>query len=119
MTHGGGEVGMADTITIDEFQRLDLRVGTVRSAEAHPKADRLLVLQVDLGGDEQRQLVAGIRAHYQPEQLIGRQVVVVANLAPAVLRGVESQGMVLAASDGDRVVLMATDQPVSPGSRVR
>lgn len=109
---------MAETITIDEFRRLELRVATVRAAEIHPKADKLLVLQVDLGG-ETRQVVAGIRAHYRPEELIGRQVVVVANLAPATLRGVESQGMVLAVSDGDRPVLLAIDQQVPPGSPVR
>lgn len=109
---------MAETITIGEFNRLDLRVGTVREAQAHPKADKLLILRVELGGEE-RQLVAGIRAHYQPEDLIGRQVVVVANLAPATLRGVESQGMVLAAADGDRIVLVTTVEPVSTGAQVR
>lgn len=105
-------------ITIDQFRSVELRVGTVRSAEPHPNADRLLVLRVDVGGEE-RQLVAGIRAHYDPAGLVGRQVVVVANLAPAMLRGVESQGMVLAASDGDRVVLLRPDDAVAPGSTVR
>ncbi|HYR95723.1 MAG TPA: methionine--tRNA ligase subunit beta [Candidatus Binatus sp.] len=105
-------------ITIEQFRAIELRVGTVVAAEPHPNADRLLVLRVDIGG-EQRQLVAGIRAHYEPAVLIGRQVVVVANLEPAKLRGVESQGMVLAASDGDRVVLLRPDEPVAPGSVVR
>ena len=105
-------------ITIDQFRALDLRVGTVRAAEPHPNADRLLLLRVDLGTEE-RQLVAGIRAHYDPAALVGRQVVVVANLEPAQLRGVESQGMVLAASDGDRVVLLRPDDPVTPGAVVR
>jgi methionyl-tRNA synthetase len=105
-------------ITIEQFRELELRVGTVRSAEAHPKADRLLVLKVDLG-DEERQVVAGIRAHYDPATLVGRQVVVVANLAPATLRGVESQGMVLAAADGDRIVLVRPDDTVAPGATVR
>jgi len=109
---------MAETITIEEFRRLDLRVGTITAADAHPNADRLLVLRVDIGGEE-RQVVAGIRAHYPSEALRGRQVIVVANLAPAMLRGVESQGMVLAAADGDRVVLLALEQPVAPGSSVR
>ena len=85
-------------ITIDQFRELELKVATVTAAEPHPNADRLLVLRVDLGG-EQRQIVAGIRAHYAPETLVGRQVVVVANLEPAMLRGVESQGMLLAASE--------------------
>ena len=77
-----------------------------------------LLLRVDLGTEE-RQLVAGIRAHYDPAALVGRQVVVVANLEPAQLRGVESQGMVLAVSDGDRVVLLRPDDPVMPGAVVR
>ena len=88
------------------------------AAEPHPNADRLLVLRVDLGGEE-RQIVAGIRAHYAPETLVGRQVVVVANLEPAMLRGVESQGMLLAASSGDRVVLVRPDEPVAAGAVVR
>jgi methionyl-tRNA synthetase len=106
------------SVGIEQFRTIDLRVGTVRAAEPHPNADRLLVLRVDLGGEE-RQLVAGIRAHYDPAVLIGRQVIVVANLEPAKLRGVESQGMVLAAADGDRVVLLGPDQPVAPGAVVR
>jgi len=103
--------------TLADFQRLDLRVATVISAELHPNADRLLVLRIDLGGDE-RQIVAGIRAGYEPSALVGKQIVVVANLEPATLRGVESQGMLLAARDGDRVVLVTADSPVSAGSKV-
>ena len=105
-------------ITIEQFRAIELRVGTVLAAEPHPNADRLLVLRVDVGGTE-RQLVAGIRAHYEPATLIGRQVVVVANLEPARLRGVESQGMVLAAADGDRVVLLRPDEAVAVGAVVR
>lgn len=105
-------------ITIEQFGAVELRVATVKSAEPHPNADRLLVLRVDLGGEE-RQLVAGIRAHYDPAALVGRQVVVVANLEPAKLRGVESQGMILAASDGNRVVLLRPDDSVDPGAVVR
>jgi methionyl-tRNA synthetase len=104
-------------VNIDDFRKIELRVGVVKSAEAHPNADRLLVLKVDLGAEE-RQIVAGIRAHYQPEELVGRHVVVVANLEPAVLRGVESQGMVLAASDGERVVVVSPDKAVNPGAKV-
>ena len=107
-------------ITIDQFRTIELRVATVRSAEPHPNADRLVVLRVDLGGEE-RQLVAGIRAHYDPATLVGRQVIVVANLEPAKLRGVESQGMVLAAADeaNNRVVLLRPDEAVTPGAVVR
>ena len=105
-------------ITIEKFREVELRVGTVLAAEPHPNADRLLVLRVSIGTEE-RQLVAGIRAHYDPAALVGRQVVVVANLEPAKLRGVESQGMVLAAADGERVLLLRPDEAVGPGSVVR
>jgi methionyl-tRNA synthetase len=105
-------------ITIEDFGRLNLRVATIAAAEPHPNADRLLVLQVDAGGDR-RQLVAGIREHYAVEDLVGKQVVIVANLQPAVLRGVKSEGMILAASDEDgSLSLIAPERPVAPGSRV-
>lgn len=106
-------------ITIDDFMRIDLRVGTIRRAEPHPNADRLVVLSVDLGEEQERQLVAGIRAHYEPESLVGKQIVVVANLKPAKLRGVESRGMILAASDGSGVHVLAPDAPTAPGSKVK
>lgn len=106
------------TVTIEQFRLLDLRIGTIVTASNHPNADRLLVLQVDIGG-EQRQLVAGIKAGYAPEALVGKQVAVVANLEPAVIRGVESQGMVLATHEGDRIILLAPEQPVGPGSPIK
>ena len=105
-------------ITIDEFGKVELRVATIKAAEPHPKADRLLVLKIDLGTEE-RQLVAGIRAHYTPEELIGKQIVVVANLQPATLRGVESQGMLLAASDGEKVIILSPEKPIASGVRVK
>ena len=86
-------------ITYDDFARIDLRVATVVTAEPHPKADRLLKLQIDLGELGRRQICAGIREHYPPEQLVGQQIIVVANLAPRMLRGEESNGMLLAATD--------------------
>jgi len=104
-------------ISIEEFRRIELKVGTVTSAEPHPNADKLMVLQVDLG-TEKRQLCAGIRNDYTPEQLVGTQIVVVANLQPAKLRGLESQGMLLAASDDGRVTLLTPEKPVQPGSKV-
>jgi len=104
-------------ISIDEFKKLELKVATIKSAEPHPNADKLLVLKVDLGSEE-RQIVAGIRAHYTPEELVGRQIVVVANMETARLRGVESQGMLLAASDGDRIVILTPERQVAPGSKV-
>ena len=104
-------------ISIDEFRKVELRIATIKQAEAHPNADKLLVLKVDLGTEE-RQIVAGIKAHYTPEELVGKQVVVVANLETAKLRGLESQGMVLAASDGDRIVILMPEKTVSPGAKV-
>jgi len=106
-------------LTIDEFRRVELRIATITAAAAHPNADRLLVLQIDLGS-EQRQLVAGIRAHYEPDALVGKQIVVVANLEPAMLRGVESQGMLLAASDSEgRLALVTPERPMAPGAPVK
>jgi methionyl-tRNA synthetase len=107
------------TISIDDFQNVELRVATVTTAAPHPNADRLLVLTIDLGS-EQRQLVAGIRAHYEPQDLVGKQIVVVANLQPATLRGVESQGMLLAASDDQgRLAIVTPEKPVASGARVK
>lgn len=107
------------TIQFDDFAKVDLRVATVLKAEPHPNADKLLLLQVDLG-TEQRQIVAGIRAFYAPEQLVGKQVIVVANLAPRAMRGFDSQGMLLAASTADRsaVIVLTPEKPIAPGSKV-
>jgi methionyl-tRNA synthetase len=104
-------------ISIDEFRNIDLRVATIRSAEAHPNADKLMVLQIDLG-TEQRQILAGIRNHYTPEELTGKQIVVIVNLETAKLRGMESQGMLLAASDEGRVVILSPDKTVQPGAKI-
>ena len=104
-------------ITIDDFRKVELKIATVKSAEPHPNADRLMVLKVDLGGEE-RQICAGIRNHYAPEELIGKQIVVVANLETAKLRGMESQGMLLAASDDGRVIVLTPEKSVQPGAKV-
>ena len=105
-------------ISMDDFQKVDLTVGRIESVENHPDADNLLILQTDVGEDEPRTLVAGLVGHYEKDELEGKQVVVVTNLEPARLRGVESQGMVLAAQDGDDVVLLTLDEEISPGSEV-
>lgn len=105
--------------TLEEFQRLAFRIGVITSAVDHPNADRLLVLTVDIGEAQPRQVVAGIRGSYQAAALIGKQVVVVANLKAATLRGIESQGMVLAASDSSGVVLLTPERPLPPGSTVK
>ncbi len=112
------DVSGEDMITIEEFFKIRLRVGTVVAAERIPKSDRLLKLDVDLG-DEQRTVVAGIAEQYEAEGLVGKQVVLVANLKPAKLMGVESQGMVLAASEEGRPVLLHPAEPVADGTAVK
>ncbi len=105
-------------ISFDEFSRLDLRVAQIKEAERVEDADRLLKLVVDLG-EEQRQVVAGIAESYEPEQLIGRKVIFVANLKPAKIRGVKSEGMILAAGDKKVLALSALDRDVEPGTKIR
>src|SRR2546422_5314458 len=117
---GGGASTTQMTITYDDFAKLELRVATIVEAKVHPNADKLLVLQVDLGA-EKKQICAGIRAYYPPEQLVGKQVVVVANLEPRPLRGEISQGMLLAATDptSGRVVIIMPSENVEVGSVVK
>jgi tRNA-binding protein len=109
---------MKPPISYDEFAKLDLRVAKILSAREHPNANKLMLLQIDVG-DEQKQIVAGIRGHYQPDQLIGRQIIVVNNLQEVVLRGEESHGMLLAAGDGDSIVLLRPDRDCAPGAGVK
>jgi methionyl-tRNA synthetase len=106
------------TVSFEEFQKLDLRVGRIVAAEPVPKADKLLKLTVDIG-QEQRTVVAGIAESYRPETLVGKSIILVANLAPRTLRGVESQGMVLAAESDGQIVLAGFDASVNPGSKVK
>ena len=106
-------------LTIDEFMRVELRVAKVLEAEAVPKSKKLIKMRVDVG-TEQRTIVAGIAEAYQPDQLVGRSIVIVANLKPAKLMGIESNGMVLAASvEGGAPSLLAVDPSMPPGTRVR
>ena len=110
---------MADPISYDDFAKLELRVAKVLEARPHPNADKLLLLQVDVG-DAQKQIVAGVRQHYAPEQLVGKNIVIVNNLAPAMLRGEASNGMLLAASSGEKVILLTVDDPdCVAGARIK
>ena len=108
-------------ITYDDFAKIDFRVGTIRQAVAMEKSKKLLKLQVELANSELRQVLAGIKEHYTPEQLIGKQVILVANLAPRPMMGEVSHGMVLAATDSatGRVIIMNPSEPVTPGSIVK
>jgi methionyl-tRNA synthetase len=115
-------------IAFDEFAKVDLRVARVVTAEEHPNADRLLKLQVDDGSGTPRQICAGVKAYYKPEDLVGKLIVIVANLAPRKIRGEESRGMLLAASDASKdeaaegternVVLLMPMSDIPPGAIV-
>ncbi|MEM3030951.1 MAG: methionine--tRNA ligase subunit beta [Candidatus Micrarchaeia archaeon] len=104
-------------ISLEEFRKLDLRVGMVKAAERVPGAEKLLKLTVDAGGE--RTLVAGIAGHYAPEELVGKSIIVLANLEPKTIRGITSQGMLLAADAGGKIVLLTADKEVPPGTPVR
>ena len=123
MTHAteADAVGVTNFIDIDDFAKVDLRVGQVLSAERIPKADKLLLMKVDIGEDQPRQILAGIAQYYEPEKLVGRKVVIVANLKPRKLRGYESQGMVVAASYGEegRPVIATFTEDVPNGARLK
>ena len=107
-----------EIIQFDDFAKLELKAGTVIACEKVEKADKLLKLEVDLGS-EKRIIVSGIALHYQPQELIGKQVIVVTNLAPRKMRGIESQGMILTAENSDgKLYLLKPESIVAPGSGV-
>ena len=106
-------------ISIEEFMKVELKVAVIKEVIDHPNADRLYLLKVDLGDGDERQLVAGIRPSYGKEDLVGKQIVVVANLEPATIRGEESQGMILAASDEGGTSVLMPDKEVALGSGVK
>jgi len=116
-----GAVGLTNLIDITDFTKVDLRVGEVKTAERIPKADKLLLITVDIGEEKPRQILAGIAQYYEPESLVGRKIVVVANLKPRKLRGYESQGMLLAASVGDegKPVIATFAEDVPNGARLK
>jgi methionyl-tRNA synthetase len=104
--------------TIDDFRKLELRIAQIKEANDHPNADKLVILILDLG-DRQKQVVAGIKNFYSKEELIGKQVVLVDNLEPVILRGVESQGMILAGSDENSLAIVSPEKNLEPGSTVK
>lgn len=123
-TETASESKFKPEITFDDFAKIDLRVAKITQAEPHPNADRLIKLQLDDGSGTPRQICAGVRDYYNPEDLVGRSIVIVANLAPRTLRGEVSHGMLLAASNADkgsddrRVVLLNPMSEIEPGSVV-
>jgi methionyl-tRNA synthetase len=104
--------------SIEDFRKLELRIAQIKEVNDHPNADKLLVLIVDLG-DRQKQVVAGIKAFYTKEELVGKQVILVDNLDPVILRGVESQGMILAGSDDVMLAVLSPDRKLKLGSIVK
>ena len=107
-----------DNITFDDFMKLDLRVAEIKACEDVPGADKLYKLTIDMG--QERTIVAGINLHYTKEELLGKKIAVVANLEPRKLRGIESHGMLLAASSEDKssVVLLTLDRDITPGAKI-
>ena len=104
--------------TYEDFQKLDVKIAKIESVEPHSKADRLYVLGVKVG-EVKKTLVAGIRAHYSEEELKGKKIVIIDNLEPAVIRGVESNGMLLAASNDAGLTLLCPDRPIADGAKVK
>ncbi|MFH1721923.1 MAG: methionine--tRNA ligase subunit beta, partial [Candidatus Altiarchaeota archaeon] len=107
-----------EMVEFEEFQKLELRIATIKEVKQHPNADKLLLLNVDVGELGERQLVAGIKERYSEKELVGRQIVVVTNLKPAQLRGEESQGMLLAADENGKPILLQPDKKVKAGTKV-
>ncbi len=105
-------------VSFDDFSKVELKVGTVVSAEVVEGSEKLIKIKVDLGEEDPRQILAGIKQWYSPEDLVGKQVVVVANLEPRKLMGVESQGMILAVEGKDGLALLQPSQEVTPGTSV-
>jgi methionyl-tRNA synthetase len=110
---------MADEISYDDFAKLDIRIGTVLAAEAVPETDKLIKCTIDLGELGQRTIVSGIAQWKKPEDLVGKQLPYIVNLAPRMLRGVESQGMLLAASDESGVALLSAERTLPPGTKLK
>lgn len=104
-------------LLFDDFKKMDLRVARVLDVKEHPDADKLYVLQIEVG-DSTKQIVAGLREHYSKEELIGRKIVVINNLEPATIRGEESNGMLLAASDNSTPVILVPEKDVSSGAQI-
>ena len=105
-------------VNIEDFKKLELVIATIKEVEEHPNADKLYLLKVSLGAEE-RQLVAGIKPYYSKEELVNKQIVMIKNLEPAVIRGTVSEGMLLAASDKDGVSMLTPDRKTEDGAKVR
>ena len=105
-------------VSFEDFKKLSIKIARIKEVKDHPNADKLYVVKVDIGGEE-KELVAGIKKAYKPEELIGKLVAVVDNMAPATIRGIESNGMILAAQDGENMAVISPDKDISPGTTVK
>lgn len=105
-------------VPFEDFKKLSIKIARIKQVKDHPNADKLYIIKVDLGSEE-RELVAGVKKAYKPEELEGKLVVVADNLEPATIRGVESRGMILAAQDGDKLAVIGPDKELAPGSIVK
>jgi len=105
-------------VNFEDWMKLDLRVGKILEAELHPDADKLYVIKVDIGEETPRTIVSGLRDHYELEELKGRKIIVFANLKPAKLRGIMSEGMLLAAGKDDKCVLLDLEKDIEVGSKI-
>lgn len=105
-------------VSFDDFKKIDLKIARITEVQKHPNADRLYLIAIEIG-DKQKQVVAGLKDHYSPEELKGKQVVVVDNLEPAIIRGIKSEGMILAAQGGEKIAIIIPEKEVKIGSPVK
>lgn len=105
-------------VSFEDFKKLSIKIARIKEAREHPNADKLYILKIEIGGEE-REVVAGIKKAYKLEELSGKLVAVVENIEPATIRGIESQGMVLAAQDGEKLTLICPDKDIAVGSQVK
>ncbi|MDO8508761.1 MAG: hypothetical protein Q7S27_03700 [Nanoarchaeota archaeon] len=108
-----------EKIPYSDFEKLDLRVGKILSVEDHPKADKLYILKVDLGEESPRQILAGLKPFYKKDELLDKKAIFIANLEPRIIRGLESNGMILAAGIDTKVVFLTTEKDIEVGSKIK
>lgn len=110
---------MKEKIPFQDFEKLDLKVGKILEVSNHPNADKLYVLKVDLAEEIPRTIVAGLKLHYSPEDLLNKKAIFITNLEPATIRGIESNGMILAASNENKVIFLTPESDIEEGSKIK
>ena len=109
---------MPEEISFEDFMKVDIRIAEVKSVEPHPNADKLFIVKLDVGPEGEKQTCAGLKPYYEPEELVGKKVAIVLNLAPAKMRGEISETMMLAGQEGDTVAILTPEKDLAPGSKV-